>query len=61
MQDSVELNQSFKEQFEKLMNANRVAYVNVIEMRMQELKRLYQVRDSLSMLIMERTKTLHQN
>ena len=44
MQDSVELNQSFKEQFEKLINANRVAYVNVTEVRMQELKRktLYQ-------------------
>ena len=61
MQDTIELNQSFKEQFKKLSDANCVANVNVIEVRMQELKLLYQVRDSLSMLIMERTKTLYQN
>ena len=61
MQDIIELNQSFKEQFEKLINANRVAYMNVIEVRMQELKLLYQVRDNLLMLVMERTKTLYQN
>ena len=57
MQDTIELNQYFKQQFEKLIDANCVAYVNVIEVRMQELKLLYQVRDSLSMLIMESTNT----
>ena len=57
MQDTIELNQYFKEQFEKLIDANCIAYVNVIEVRMQELKLLYQVRDSLSMLIMESTNT----
>ena len=61
MQDTIELNQSFKEQFEKLIKANHVAYVNVIEVRMQELKLLYQVRDSPSMLIMERINTPYQN
>ena len=57
MQDTIELNQYFKQQFEKLIDANCVAYVNVIEVRMQELKLLYQVRDSLSMLMMESTNT----
>ena len=61
MQDTIELNQYFKQQFEKLIDANCVAYVNVIEVRMQELKLLYQVRDNLSMLIMGRTNILYQN
>ena len=43
MQDTIELNQYFKEQFEKLIDANCVAYVNVIEVRMRELELLYHV------------------